>query len=244
MCRVMVTQGLKWLGLNYSINEVRNRHTFTATTPRLPSYICHYVIESGLQRCANGISAQHHVDPAGLCMCACHSLTHLLTHTLSLSLWLSSCLFSLFLLCFPSFPKILSLLRSISSTGEIKVQGGKDLKMSQHYPPRFGMAVCEWYMDHREHIQKTVERQVRLGLCNRGGFQTQFIICYIYMCIICSSPFHLYDIMARDSGNMWPANLGAVSQTFDLITGEPPIYRLDNLMLGSRIASMLASVRV
>ena len=101
MCRVMVTQGLKWLGLNYSINEVRNRHTFTATTPRLPSYICHYVIESGLQRCANGISAQHHVDPAGLC--ACHSLTHLLTHTLSLSLSLSLSLYGFLPVCFPFF---------------------------------------------------------------------------------------------------------------------------------------------
>ncbi|CAK9003302.1 unnamed protein product [Durusdinium trenchii] len=45
----------------------------------------------------------------------------------------------------------------VDSSGQLRVSGGSDLKMSQHYPERFGIAVFELYMDHRKQIMKEVK---------------------------------------------------------------------------------------
>lgn len=44
----------------------------------------------------------------------------------------------------------------MDAQGVRRVQGGKDLKCSQHYPPRFGLAAMEVYMEHYEEVKNEV----------------------------------------------------------------------------------------
>ena len=60
--------------------------------------------------------------------------------------------------------------RTINSSGCVQVSGGKDLKLSQHYPVRFGRSVCEWFLNHSKEIRRTVDERAKLGF-NTEGFQ-------------------------------------------------------------------------
>lgn len=47
-----------------------------------------------------------------------------------------------------------------------RIQGGCDLKSSQHYPPRFGMAVSEIFLQNYEEIKKAVKDNTKEILAN------------------------------------------------------------------------------
>ena len=51
--------------------------------------------------------------------------------------------------------------RYIDSKGKKRVQGGADLKMSQHYPDRFGLAISEIFLQNYEDIKKVVENNTK-----------------------------------------------------------------------------------
>ena len=54
-------------------------------------------------------------------------------------------------------PTVLPFARYLDGSGVQRVQGGQDLKKSQHYPARFGMAICEIFLQHYPDIKKAVK---------------------------------------------------------------------------------------
>ncbi|CAK9024006.1 unnamed protein product, partial [Durusdinium trenchii] len=48
--------------------------------------------------------------------------------------------------------------------GMARVQGGCDLKSSQHYPPMFGLAIAEKWIENKGHIQRQVAEHKTLGV--------------------------------------------------------------------------------
>lgn len=57
-------------------------------------------------------------------------------------------------------------VRYIDGSGAQRVQGGSDLKKSQHYPPRFGMAICEVFLQHYPDIKNAVKANTKTVLAN------------------------------------------------------------------------------
>ena len=53
--------------------------------------------------------------------------------------------------------------RYVDAAGQQRVQGGGDLKSSQHYPKLFGSSVAQLVMSQHDFIKETMAKQQRLG---------------------------------------------------------------------------------